>query len=334
MAEKMVRCHRCHEVFDAEAGPCTKCGAPYQPPIAPPDSGGQLYVDRYAGTEFEPPPLVVPLRPLPRRNSTGLLIGGGVVLIGLAAVVAMVVAVGGFGSAATAPAGYVVPRTEQPSATPTLPPTIALTLQQLNDPNLSADVTVQSIADLNDPSLGKHERHAVSFVGHIAGGNEGGIVIEEGITREYRVVGGVVFVRVPPATRWSTAASIALYLVIDQSFGLTKPQMLQLVGEENIDGQPVNHLRSTTAWAPDVSRISMIDISGFFFKPEVVSLDLWTSPDGSPVKAVFSATNTAANGTKLLDIETSYTFTNVGVPQVIENPVASPSASLRASPSK
>ena len=227
MAEKMVRCHRCHEVFDAEAGPCTKCGAPYQPPAAPPEGDGQLYVDRYAGTEFVPPPLVVPLRPLPRRNSTGLLIGGGVVLIGLAAVVAIIVAVGGLGSAATAPPGYVVPRTEQPSATPTLPPSVALTLQQLNDPNLSADVTVQSVADVNDPSLGKHERHSVSFVGQIAGGNEGGIVIEEGITREYRIVDGVVFVRVPPATRWSTAASIAGYLVIDQSFGLTKPQMLR-----------------------------------------------------------------------------------------------------------
>jgi hypothetical protein len=209
-----------------------------------------------------------------------------------------------------------------------------LTLQQLNDRNLSADLVVQSVADVNDPSLGKHDRQTASFTGQIAGGNEAGIVIEAGITREYRVVSGVVYERTPPTTRWSTAASIATYLVIDPSFGLSKPQMLQLVGAESLDGQAVNHFRNTSTWAPDVARIAMIDTSGFLFKPDVVVLDLWTSPFGSPVKAVFSATNTSTNGTKLLDIETSYTFTNVGGPQVIENPAASPGASLGASPSK
>jgi hypothetical protein len=334
MAEKMVRCHRCHEVFDAEAGPCTKCGAPYQPPVAQPEAGGALYVERYAGTEFVPAPVLVPMARLPRRNSPVLLIAGGAALIGLAMVVAIIVVAGGLGSSATALPAYVVPRTEQPSAPPTLPPSIALTLQQLNDRNLSADLVVQSVADVNDPSLGKHDRHTASFTGQIAGGNEAGIVIEAGITREYRIVSGVVFVRVPPATRWSTAASIATYLVIDPSFGLSKPQMLQLVGAETLDGQAVNHFRNTTAWAPDVARISMIDSSEFLFKPEVVVLDLWTSPDGSPLKAVFSATNTSTNGTKLLDIETSYKFMNVGGAQAIENPVASPSASLGPSPSK
>ncbi len=334
MAEKMVRCRRCHEVFDAEAGPCTKCGAPYEPPVAQPQAVEGLYVERYAGTPYVPAPATPAIAPSPRRDLTRWLIGGGVALIGLAVVVAIVAASGGFGSAPTERPVYIVPRTEPPSAPPTLPPSIALTLQQLNDRSLSADVVVQSVADVNDPSLGKHGRQTASFTGEIAGGDEAGIVIEAGVTREYRIIGGVVFVRVPPATRWSTAASIASYLIIDQSFGLTKPQMLQLIGTETLDGQPVNHFRNTTAWAPDVARIAMIDISGFLFKPEVVVLDLWTSPDGSPVKAVFSATNTATNGTKLLDIETTYTFTNVGLPHVIENPVASPSASLGASPSK
>jgi hypothetical protein len=158
--------------------------------------------------------------------------------------------------------------------------------------------------------------------------------IEEGITREYRIVGGIVFVKVSPTARWSTAASIAGYLVIDPTFGLSKPAMLQLVGEETQDGQLVNHFHTTSSWAPDVARIAMIDTSGFLFKPDVVVLNLWTSQDGIPMKAVFSATNTATNGTKLLDIETTYTFTNVGVPLKIEVPGPSPSGSLRASPSK
>ncbi|HJX67363.1 MAG TPA: hypothetical protein VJ258_01420 [Candidatus Limnocylindrales bacterium] len=333
MAGKMVRCHRCHEVFDADAGPCTKCGAPYRPPVAPPQAPDVPYVEQYAGTPFVPSPETAPVAPLSRRNVPVLLIGG-VSLIGLAIVIAIVAVSGGLAAGPTAPPVYVRPLTEPPSPPPTLPASVALTLQQLNDRNLSADVVVQSVADVNDPSLGKHERHAVSFDGQIAGGNEAGIVIEEGITREYRIVGGIVFVKVSPTARWSTAASIAGYLVIDPTFGLSKPAMLQLVGEETQDGQLVNHFHTTSSWAPDVARIAMIDTSGFLFKPDVVVLNLWTSHDGSPMKAVFSATNTATNGTKLLDIETTYTFTNVGVPLKIEVPGPSPSGSLRASPSK
>ncbi|MGA3058303.1 MAG: hypothetical protein ABSE70_09780 [Candidatus Limnocylindrales bacterium] len=333
MAEKMVRCVRCHEVFDAEAGPCTKCGAPYRPPAQPEAIDG-LYVDRYAGTPFEPAPQTALLPARPRRNSTGLLIGAGAALIVAAIMVAILAVTLGLGSGPTEAPVYVVPRTDQPSPTPTLPPSITLTLQQLNDPNLCADVVVASAADVNDPTLGKHERQSVSFKGQIAGGNETGIVIEAGITREYRVVGNVVFVRVPPATRWSTAASIPTYLVIDHSFRVTKPEMLRLVGAETLDGQAVNHLQTTRSWVPDVPRIAMIDTSGFAFKPETVVLDLWTLPGGEPVKAVFSATNLAANGTKLLDIETTYTFANVGVPQTIEVPGPSPSASAGATPSK
>jgi hypothetical protein len=78
----------------------------------------------------------------------------------------------------------------------------------------------------------------------------------------------------------------------------------------------------------------MINTYEFAFKPDVVVLNLWTSQDGSPLKAVFSATNTATNGTKLLDIQTTYTFTNVGGPQKIEVPGPSPSGSLGASPSR
>ena len=70
MAEKMVRCVRCHEVFDAEAGPCTKCGTPYRPPVAQPKAIDGLYVERYAGTPYVPEPPPAPVVPARRRSST------------------------------------------------------------------------------------------------------------------------------------------------------------------------------------------------------------------------------------------------------------------------
>ena len=47
----------------------------------------------------------------------------------------------------------------------------------------------------------------------------------------------------------------------------------------------------------------------------------------APVSATFSGTNSASDGTKLLDIEVSYTFTDVGVPVDIVSPLPTPSPS-------
>jgi hypothetical protein len=115
------------------------------------------------------------------------------------------------------------------------------------------------------------------------------------------------------------------YLVIAPPFGLTKPEMLSFIGVEQLDGQAVNHLRTTRWWSPDIARMAMMDTSSLGMKPETSTLDLWTTINGAPVYATFSATNTATDGTKLVDIETTYTFTNVGVPQPIGDPMATPS---------
>jgi hypothetical protein len=81
MAENMVRCSRCHEVFDAEAGPCTKCGTPYRPPTAQPKAYDGLYMDRYGGTASASPEVIAAAPPLRRRDNTGLFVGGGAAMI-------------------------------------------------------------------------------------------------------------------------------------------------------------------------------------------------------------------------------------------------------------
>jgi hypothetical protein len=334
MAEKMVRCVRCHEVFDADAGPCTKCGTPYRAPVVQPQAAEVMYADRYAGTEFMPAPEPVPVAPTRAKGSPTLLIAGGVGLLAVAIVVAIAAATMSFVASPTDAPGIVFAQTEPPTAAPTLPASVALTLRQLSDRNLCADVTVQSRADVNARVLGSAQTRVSSFDGQIAGGDQSGIVTEAGTAREYRLVGGTVYVRVPNAPKWSTAASMPSYLVIEPLFGLTKPEMLDLVGSETRDGKPVNHFRTTRWWAPDVARMAMMDTSGLGILPEVSVLDIWTTPTGSPVYATFSATNSAIDGTKLLDIEASYTFANVGIPRQIQVPLPSQPATPSPSPSK
>src|SRR5664280_1178492 len=94
--ENMVRCVRCHTVFDANEGPCTKCGAPYQPRVTAPPPPPDSFVDRYSNTEFVAPvdiPMAMPVR---RSQRTGLLIGGGVALIAFAMVAVLLVTMGAF----------------------------------------------------------------------------------------------------------------------------------------------------------------------------------------------------------------------------------------------
>lgn len=333
MAEKMVRCARCHEVFDAEAGPCTKCGAPYQPPRQQPAAVDGLYVDRYAGSEFAPIPTPTPVAPLPRRNTTALLIWGGAALLGAALVVAIVALTLGPHSSSPAAPALVVARTEPPSPTPTLPPSVAMTLQQLNDLRLSAHITVDSRTQLSARIIGRSETDIVTFDGQISGGDESGIIQGAGLKQEFRLVDGVVYIRSLPSGKWATASTIQSYLVIAPLFGITSPKMLQLVGAETKDGLAVNHFRTTGWWVPDTSRVAMMNLSGLAIAPDSTVMDLWATPDGAPVAATFAGTNTATDGTRLLDIQVSYTFTDVGVPVEILSPFASPSPTVSASPS-
>lgn len=331
MAQEMVRCSRCYQVFDAEEGACPECGAPYQPPVEQPRPIEGLYIDKYAGTEFAPPPPEAAPAPAPRRNNQVLLIGGGAALIGAAVILAILFGLGALGGGNPTPPALIFSATSPPSPTPSLPPTTASTLAQLNDLKLSAHIKVNSNVQLSSRILGKSESVIVSFDGEVSNGDEWGNLTSAGVAQELRLVQGQVWVRALPNGKWSKLAEMPAYLVICPIFGLDSTKDLQLLGQETKDGQELNHFQSTDWWSPDISRIALADLSSFPIKPLKWVLDLWATPEGAPVAATFSGTNTAVDGTKLLDVEVSYAFTDVGVPQTINVPAPSPSVS--ASPS-
>lgn len=331
--ENLVRCSRCYQVFDPAEGACPECGNPYKPKEPPPVVEG-LYTDRYAGTEFAPPP--PPPAPVVarRRYDPRLLIGGGAALIGLALVVAIIFALGGSGGTAPAQPPIIVAAPTSPPPTPTLAPSVASTLAQLNDPNLSAAVSV--VSHVQVAVVGFSKVISVKFDGQVSDGNQQGILQGGGTSREIRVVDGHVYTRILPSGKWSTAAFLSPYLAIYPVFGMSSSRELQLVGQETRNGQVVNHLRSTGWWNPDLSRMAMTDLSAVPIKPTDVLLDLWATPDGAPVEASFSATNLATSGEKLLDIEATYTFSAVGVPVAIGSPgpSAAPTPSYAPPPSQ
>ncbi|MFI5258950.1 MAG: hypothetical protein ACHQ01_04990 [Candidatus Limnocylindrales bacterium] len=322
MAEEMVRCARCYQLYDPDDGVCPECGAPYQAPVEQPPAREGDFVDRYAGTEFAPPPVAPPPAPAPRRNNAGLLIGGGAALIVTAVVVAILFDLGALGGSGPTQAPFIFSATAPPSPTPTLPPTIASTLAQLSDPNLSAHVTVDSHTELR--VLGDSQSISVRFDGEVSNGNQQGTLQASGITEELRLVDGHVYARLLPTGRWNVIAQVPAYQVICPLFGLSQTRQLQLIGLEMKDGQSLNHFQSTGWWTPDLSRMAMADLSGMPIKPDKILLDLWATPEGAPVEATFSGTNSATDGTKLLDIEVSYTFSDVGVQQSIGSPGPSP----------
>jgi hypothetical protein len=328
MGEKMVRCGRCHEVFDAAVGPCTKCGAPYKPPVAAPKVLEGSFADLYSGTGFVEPPEPSPSPMSQRRQNKMLWIGGGVALIVLAVVVAIIVGSGIGGTGSTPNGRLVVAQTPKPTPTPTLPPSVTALMGHLNDEALSAHIVVTSRVQVSPRLIGSGTT-LTSFDGQISGSNEGGTLKQGGVTREIKLVDSIVYTRVAPSGSWQISPSIASYLIITPLFGITKPSMIQLIGQETRDGQMLNHLQTTKWWAPDPSRLALADLSRLSLAPDVNVLDLWATADGVPVSATFSGTNSASDGTKLVDIEVSYTFDQVGAPISIGTPEPSPSPSKK-----
>lgn len=323
MSEKMVRCSRCHDVFDANAGPCPRCGAPYQPRPTAPEVGEASFVETYAGTPFVPAP-EVPAAPRPQRRSNSTLwIGGGAALIMLAVVVAIVVGMGaGGGPKQNAP--MVVSVTPRPTPTPTLPASMTALLSRLNDRGLSAHIVISSRVEVSTRLAGAGTT-LVSFDGQISGPSESGTFKQGGVTREIRLVDSIFYTRVVPNGTWQISSTIPSYLILAPVFNISKPQMIQLVEQETKDGLLLNHFQTTRWWPADPSKLALADVASLSLAPDVNVLDLWATADGVPVSASFSGTNSASDGTKLVDIEVTYTFDQVGVAVSIGTPEPSPS---------
>jgi hypothetical protein len=320
MAEKMVRCTRCHYVFDASEGPCIKCGTPYQEPTAAPPVIEGLYSEKYGTFQPEPEPqmMAAPIK----RNNTPYMIYGGIALAAAVVVTALLFSLGLGGSAGpTATPARAIQAA--PSIEHTLPPTVDATLAQLNDRNFSAHVSVQSHVQVAATNSSKAMIAAVKYDGVISGGNQWGILKSNSTTQEAMLVDGLVWVRNPPTKKWTAASAMSSYKVLYPMFGLKDANALTMVGQETKYGQVLNHLQSTHWWTPDLSRLAMYDMTFLSagLAPDVMSLDLWTTSEGTPVSATFSA-KTMAGQVALVDIEVSYAFTNVGQAVAIFQPDA------------
>lgn len=322
--ERVVRCSRCHYVFNPSEGKCSRCGHPYTPPSAYAAPADETYAQRYRGTEFAepventaPPPSVDKMRQRPL-----ILAGIGAVMLILALVFVLVYQAGS--SNTNGDDDYVVAGPTKASPTPTLVPVIAEAYRELADKDLSAHVVVHSRADLDARITGQAKAITVNFEGDMAGGNESGTVTTNGSSQEFRLVDGTYFVKGGDG-KWSAAGSIPSYLILSPLLNVTKGSDLVVVGQETKDGQPAIHLRSSPMWRPD-SRTALCDLSSMPIAPDDITLDVWTTPEGRLISAAYTGLNTTRDGknTRLLDVETSYAFTNVGFPLAIGTPEPPP----------
>jgi hypothetical protein len=215
---------------------------------------------------------------------------------------------------AVVPAGSV----EQP-----LPPTVDATLAQLNDPNFSAHVTVQSRVQVTATVSSKALVAVVKYDGIVSGGNQWGTLQVGATAQETMLVAGAALVRNPPAAKWTPAPTFASYKILCPIFGLKDANALAMVGQETQSGQPLNHMQATHWWSPELNHLTLYDMSFLApgLAPTVTSFNLWAKPDGTPVRATYSA-KTMAGEVALVDIEVSYTFTNVGQAVAISIPGA------------
>ncbi len=334
MSENLARCRRCHDVFDAEEGICPRCGTPWQSIAAPPPPEEGTYVDRYRGTEYaEPEPVQQVMAGPGITPATKAIIGIGVGMLSIAVVVGAALAAGAFTPKPNyEPVIVSIAPVTPPPPTPTPQPETAMALLAINDPNLNAHIVIQSRVDEDSVISGHPFSVVVTMDCQVSNGEESAILTQGGKTQELRFVDGKVFLRILPSTKWAATPVVSSWAAVLPLFNLTTPRMIDFVGLESRDGQQAYHFRSSKWWVPDLNRMGLMDSTALGIKPDTINLDLWTDSFGKPIYASFSAMTVAKDGRKLLDIETTYTFTNVGTPVDVLNPLATPVPS--ASPPK
>jgi hypothetical protein len=332
MSDSWVRCGRCHEVFEA-AEACPSCGAPYQPRAPQPVESADSYVERYAGSEFVPPgPPPAPLAAPRRRNPTPFIVGG-TALVVVALVLAAVSGAWSGPGIATLPPLVIVGTPKPTTMHSTLPDTVVATLAHLSDSDFSATLSIRSRISVDARVQGTATTLTSTFDGELSGANQIGRFTQGGASTEVCIFEGSAWIRTHPTARWTAAENMAPYMVLQPLFGLTEEGMLEFVGPDTRDGVAVNHFRATRHWAPDVGRMALADTTSFGIRPDTFAFDIWAAQDGTPVYAAFSATTTASDGTKLIDIGVTYRFSAVGVPHVIPDPKATPTPGPSPSPS-
>lgn len=312
MEERFVRCRRCHDAFDPKQGSCPRCGAEYVVPPDPTTMGDSSYADKYQGTEFNVPLYEAPIAPPANRSGIGVILAIGAVLVVLALALGGMVLMGAFGEAQPTPRNdIVISVTPSPSPSATLPPIVGRTLAQISDPSFNAHVSIRTKLSVNARVTGHSQTAIVNIEADMSGGNEQGTYQTGNLQTEWRIVAGTYYSRQLPSGKWSAKVAIPPFLILSPLFSITDPLQLAYDGPDSAHGA-VDRLESTAWWTPDIGKLSGLDVATVGISPQKTSLTLWIFDDGAPVYAEFHAWTDASDGTRLLDILTTYEFTSMG----------------------
>ncbi len=315
MAEFLVKCPVCTNVADATLETCPSCGAalPAIPKKAQPHQPTS-YAEKYR-EEAQPDAVIIGGARAPDRSWTVIAVAAGIVLI-LAVGAASAYFLGG-GAPKPTPARMVYGPAATPAPTPSPVATIVGLVTQLNDPGFAVHMVV-STTYTADAKIMPNGKGVVVHAGldvQISNGDESGMLTIRGGTTEFRLVGGTYYQR--SGGKWLTRSPLAT-IPMRPLFDITTAGVLSVVGEENLDGASVVHLQTTKLWNPDLHRISLIET--FNAQPQNVVLDLWTTADGTPVRATLHVGVDAASGAHLMSVETRCDFTDAGIPVEILPP--------------
>lgn len=273
------------------------------------------------GSEFAPPPDVPASVPAGNRSGLGLLLAIGVALVITALAVGGLVAMGAFDTPSPTPRhDIVIAKPPTPTPVPTLPPIVTKTLQELADPDLNMHVSIRTTVSVNARVNGRSVSMNVNMEVDCAGGNESGTDTTGGVTYDWRLVDGTYYLRREPTGTWKAQGMVSPFVVLSPLFSLTQPRMLQYDGPDEVNGVQADKLESTPWWTPDSGKLSGFDVATLDISPQHTQLVLWVASDGSPVYATFRAWTDASDGTNLLNISTTYTFSNEGVVMPIPTP--------------
>ena len=318
--DRYVRCRRCHGAFESTLANCPRCGTAHIAPADEPVEEGS-YVDRYEGTQFAEASAPQPTGGGPRRSTVGILLAIGVALIVTAICVSALVVMGAFDVPTPSPTANnnIVVSKATPTPQPTMPPAIANTLDQLTDPNMNLHVTIRTTVSVNAKVTGRSLSTMVNMEIDCAEGNESGTTKTGSLTTEWRLVDGVYYTRVG-AGKWTARAGMSPFVVLSPMFQLDQPRMLQYDGPDQQNGFLAEKLETTDWWTPDTSKLSGLDVAMLAISPQHTKLQLWVDSGGTPVYATFRAWTDASDGTNLLTIATTYTFTNIGTVEPIATP--------------
>jgi hypothetical protein len=321
-----VRCRRCHSAFESTLTNCPRCGMAYQA-VAAVQAETSSYADRYQGTEFaEAPVAPAPVAPRRRRNAA-VFLALGTALVVTAIAVSSLVIMGALDVATPVPtSNNIVVTIATPTPVPTMPPAIGNTLDTLSDPNLNLHVAIRTTVTVNAKVTGHAYSASVSVDVDCAEGNESGTTKTGSLATRWWLVEGTYYSvgldsRGTQMGKPKAQAGMSPVVIMSPMFQLTDTKMLQYDGEEQQAGIMAEKLETTDWWVPDTEKMSGIDVGTLGISPAHTKLIVWTDSSGEPVYATFRAWTDASDGTNLLNIATTYEFSQVGTVQPIEAPV-------------